>query len=408
MTTRHFVGIPVAAAAFVFGGLVASCSSGGGKQTTGAADTGAAAGANGGGGGSSGAAVESGGGAAGAIATTGTSSGASGAIASAGSSAAGATTGTTGAAGSSSTGATQPSPEGGTGSGASSVVDGSVGDSSVAGCAPGAILCDGFEDYPILPSPFDKNNNIIDLTKIGDTMPSWLSYHFHGPPRVDASKPFVGKQEYHVNTETGHIVAADIIKEAPDGVDLWPAAHYGRFMMWLNAVPPMSTFGIVSESGLLPGSTTETAEFTLGGVNGKLAFTYTQRKRIVKNGVGVTPRRGGGPEIGDPPAQVQCAMGATSETIKPGKWVCVEWMVDRTKPELHMWLDGVPQTQVDVSGGGGACTYGTAPAWQGPDHFTELDLGWEVWGNDTTSLGVWEAWFDEFAIGTEKLGCPTP
>jgi hypothetical protein len=259
-----------------------------------------------------------------------------------------------------------------------------------------------------LPSPFDKNNNIIDLTKIGDTMPSWLSYHFHGPPRVDASKPFAGKQEYHVNTEVGHIVAADIIKEAPDGVDLWPSAHYGRFMMWLNAVPPMSTFGIMSESGLLPGSTTETAEFTLGGVNGKLAFTYTQRKRIVKNGVGVTPRRGGGPEIGDPPPQVQCAIAGTSETITPGKWVCFEWMVDRTKPELHVWLDGVPQTQVDVSGGGGTCAYGTAPTWQGPDHSTELDLGWEVWGNDTTSLGVWEAWFDEFAIGTEKLGCPTP
>ncbi len=406
MSARFFVAIAVPASV-ILGALVVSCGSSGGASTTGASGMSGAS-AGGGGAGTTSAAAGATGSAAGGTSTSGTSVGAAGAVATAGTSGAGGGGAGASAAGSSSGGGTQGSGEGGAGSDASSVSDGSVGDSSAAGCAPGAILCDGFEDYPILPSPFDKNNNIIDLTKIGDTMPSWLSYHFHGPPRVDASKPFAGKQEYHVNTEVGHIVAADIIKEAPDGVDLWPAAHYGRFMMWLNAVPPMSTFGIMSESGLLPGSTTETAEFTLGGVDGKLAFTYTQRKRIVKNGVGVTPRRGGGPEIGDPPPQVQCAIAGTSETITPGKWVCFEWMVDRTKPELHVWLDGVPQTQVDVSGGGGTCAYGTAPMWQGPDHFTELDLGWEVWGNDTTSLGVWEAWFDEFAIGTEKLGCPTP
>lgn len=405
MSARFFFAIAVAPCV-ILAALVASCGSGGSTAPTTTGTTGMGAGASAGGEGTGTTSGASGttGSPAGGTSTSGTSPGSAGAIATAGASGGGAGS----AAGSSSGGGTPGSGSGGTGSGASSISDASVGDSSAAGCAPGAILCDGFEDYPILPSPFDKNNNIIDLTQIGDTTPTWLSYHFHGPPRVDASKPYVGKQDYHVNTEVGHIVAADIIKEAPDGADLWPAAHYGRFMMWLNAVPPMSTFGIMSESGLLPGSTTETAEFTLGGVGGKLAFTYTQRKRIVKNGVGVTPRRGGGPEIGDPPPQVQCAIAGTTETITPGKWVCFEWMVDRTKSELHMWLDGVPQTEVDVSGGGGTCAYGTAPTWQGPDHFTELDLGWEVWGNDTTSLGVWEAWFDEFAIGTEKLGCPTP
>ncbi len=404
MITRHFLAIPVAAASLTLSGLVVSC--GGANQTPGttsgmAATSGASTGGTGAMAQVSG---SSGAGSTGA-ATTGVGSGTAGAIATAGTSGTG-TSGTLAAAGASSTGAAQGSTDAGTGSDATAVFDG--GGFPQATCAPGAIVCDGFEDYPILPSPFDKNNMIIDLTKTGDTAPTWLSYHFHGPPRVDASKPYAGKQNYHLDTESGHIVAADIIKEAPDGTDLWPAAHYGRFMVWLKGVPTMSTFGIMSESGLLPGSTTETAEFTLGGVNGKLAFTYTQRKRIVKNGVGVTPRRGGGPEIGDPPPQVQCAINATSETITPGKWVCVEWMVDRTKPELHMWLDGVAQTQVDVSGGGGTCAYGTGTTWQGPEHFTELDLGWEVWGNDAAPGGSWEAWFDEFALGTEKLGCPSP
>jgi hypothetical protein len=274
-----------------------------------------------------------------------------------------------------------------------------------AGCAPGAIFCDGFEDYPIEPKPFDAMNNLYDLIKTGDTLPTWLSYHFHGPPRVDASKPFSGKQDYHVNTESGHGAAADIIKESPDGVDLWPAAHYGRVMVWLAAIPPKSAWGIMSESGLLPGSTTVTAEYTLGGVNGQLSFTYNQRKRIVKNDVSSPKlRRGGNAEFNDPAPLVQCTVAATAQTLKAGQWACVEWMIDRSKSELHLWVDGTAQTQVDVSGGGGTCAIGTAATWQGPDHFTELDLGWEVYGND---VGGWEGWFDEFAVGTQRLNCPT-
>jgi hypothetical protein len=80
-------------------------------------------------------------------------------------------------------------------------------------------------------------------------------------------------------------------------------------------------------------------------------------------------------------------------------------MIDRTKPELHMWLDGVAQTEVDVTGSGGTCSAGTAATWTGPDHFTELDLGFEMWGNDGSN-GAWFAWYDDFAIGTQRLGCP--
>ena len=46
-----------------------------------------------------------------------------------------------------------------------------------------------------------------------------------------------------------------------------------------------------------------------------------------------------------------------------------------------------------------------AATWTGPAHFTELDLGWEINGNDAGGLPVQ---FDMFAVGTQKLGCPTP
>jgi hypothetical protein len=47
-----------------------------------------------------------------------------------------------------------------------------------------------------------------------------------------------------------------------------------------------------------------------------------------------------------------------------------------------------------------------ASSLSGPEHFTETDLGWEVYGTDGGP--AWEAWFDELAIGTQRLGCPTP
>lgn len=53
-------------------------------------------------------------------------------------------------------------------------------------------------------------------------------------------------QEYELNTETGHIAAADIIKESPDGADLWPAAHYGRVMLFIKDVPPKGPVGLIS------------------------------------------------------------------------------------------------------------------------------------------------------------------
>lgn len=281
---------------------------------------------------------------------------------------------------------------------------GTGGDFPKADCAPGAIFCEDFEQYLVQPA-FD-GNVLRDFIKIGETTPTWLGYHFHGPPYVVLANVFGGKQVYQFDTEGGHPVAADIIKESPDGVDLWPAAHYGRFMVNLKGLPVTGAVGIMSESGLLPGSTTNTAQYTLGAVDGKLSFSYSQRVRPFKNDVSTPMKRiGGNWEQASQMPTTLCTVAATTQTIPAGKWTCVEWMIDRTKPELHVWLDGVPQTQLDVSGAAGTCSAGTAPTWTGPAHFTELDLGWEINGNDAGGRG---AQFDMFAIGTQQLGCATP
>jgi hypothetical protein len=271
-------------------------------------------------------------------------------------------------------------------------------------CAPGAIFCDDFEKYLVQPA---FNGNVLrDFIRMGETAPTWLGYHFHGPPYVVKAAVFGGQQVYQFDTEGGHPVAVDIIKEAPDGADLWPAKHYGRFVANLKGLPTVGSVGILTEGGLLPGSTTNTAQFTIGATDGKLSIMYAQRVRPFKNDVSTPLKRlGSNWENATQKPTTICTVTATTETIAANKWVCVEWMIDRTKPELHVWLDGVAQTQVDVSGAAGTCSAGTAATWTGPEHFTELTLGWEINGNDAGGRG---GQFDMFAIGTQKLGCPMP
>ena len=289
----------------------------------------------------------------------------------------------------------------GTGVGGTAAADGFP----TADCAPGAVFCDGFETYTVHNPIFDANNDLYDLIPAGATEPTWLAYHFHGPARVDATKPFKGMQNMHLDTEAGDLRYADIIKESADGVELFPAAHYGRVMVWLKAMPQTSRFNIIHESGLLAGSPTEVSQFSFGGAKGKLAISYSQYGRIVKNAVGVKDRRGGGPQNGDPAPQVQCAVNATTQVLPTQKWVCIEWMLDRAKGEAHLWLDGAAQTEVDVMGSAGTCSIGAAATWQGPEKLTELVLGWEAYEKDAPGQ---EAWFDEVAIGRQRLGCPAP
>jgi hypothetical protein len=384
----------------LLGAALGACSSTAKPNVTGTAGATGTAGGGSGSAGSGTAGSTTGPGTAG---TAGGGSGTAGASGTAGGGAAGATGGGSGTAGGGAAGAagSQSNQDAGP------IIDGNAGDFPKAACAPGAIFCDDFEEYDD-PKPFNcpAPNGLCDFTPMGSTTPTWLGYHFHGPPYTVVANVFGGKQVYQLDTEGGHPVASDIIKESPDGVDLWPAAHYGRVMVNLKGLPVVGSVGIMTESGLLPGSTTNTAQYTLGSTDGKLSFSYAQRTRPFKNDVSTpTKRIGGNWENATQKPTTLCTVTATTETIATNKWVCVEWRIDSTKPELHVWLDGVPQTQVDVSGGGGTCSAGTAPTWTGPAHFTELDLGWEINGNDAGGRG---AQFDMFAIGMQQLGCPTP
>jgi hypothetical protein len=71
---------------------------------------------------------------------------------------------------------------------------------------------------------------------------------------------------------------------------------------------------------------------------------------------------------------------------------------------MHLWLGGVAQTEVDVAGHGTECSIGGASVpWSPPSMFTKLDLTWEGYGADSPGQ---QSYFDEFALGDQRLGCP--
>jgi hypothetical protein len=258
-------------------------------------------------------------------------------------------------------------------------------------------LCDNFEEYTFVA---------MNPPLLNELLPNWQQYKFHGYPRVDPSKPYVGKQSAVLDTEASSYRFAGFIRETPDGVSVVPLAHYGRMMVWINALPTTSQWTIIEVQGLLAGSTTQLATYGIGGMGPNVGLSYTQRPRAVDADGGIALRMGG-PQtaVENAMAQANCTKSATTEKFPTKAWVCVEWMIDATKSEMHLWLNGMPQTEVDVTGSGTSCV---APApsttpWQGPPAFTKIDFGWEAYGTD--SPGQLD-WFDEFALGTQRIGCP--
>jgi hypothetical protein len=260
-----------------------------------------------------------------------------------------------------------------------------------AGACPTGAICDDFESYAM---------GTTDLAA------RWTLYTYGGGAvQVDGTKPFHGSQSLHVTVPAGGRKYADIIKQTADDSAVLPLKHYGRVMVWLTAMPSAAHWAINQAGGILAGTTDMTAKYSWGGQNAKLLPGYAQRSRVIG---GATPLRGGGPQDGDPnPAPVDCSMPARTETVATKQWVCWEWMVDGATPEVHMWLDGQPQTEVDVVGRGTACADGPADGtWTAPKAFSKIILGWETYTQASEVAN--EVWLDDLVMGPERIGCPAP
>jgi hypothetical protein len=118
--------------------------------------------------------------------------------------------------------------------------------------------------------------------------------------------------------------------------------------------------------------------------------------------------RAGGPQTAaeNAMAALDCTKAAATEAFPTARWVCLEWQIDAVGRQLNFWLDGQAQTEIGVADHGTACAKGAADApWEGPSAFTKIALDWEAYGTDSPQEDVW---FDEFALGTSRIGCPSP
>lgn len=287
-----------------------------------------------------------------------------------------------------------PIATGGAGAGGGGTANGGSAGAGggTSACAAPAVICDDFEKY---------------TAGTTDLSPDWITYTYSGAVHVDTSKPHAGKQSLHVTTQAGMRHYADIIRETR-GKELLPKKHYGRFMVWLSSLPPQSHFNLNLSSGPLTGFPDEIGKFAEGGMFGKLMSNYAQRARAKLNGEYLL--RGGGPEQGDAAADADCAVAAPTQTIAAGKWVCWEWEFDGPGNSAYLWIDGKAMTEVDAVQSGKQCQgpgFNGKPmmtnyVWEGPEVFDKLIVGYEQY-QDTPAQ---EAWIDDLAIGTDRLGCP--
>ncbi|HEY2899131.1 MAG TPA: hypothetical protein VGL59_01050 [Polyangia bacterium] len=292
----------------------------------------------------------------------------------------GATTGTGGAP--SASGGNNGTTDAGNASDGAPAADSGT-DAGGSACPAGAIICEDFEKYAA---------GTTDLT------PDWLTYTYgSGAVHVDTGKAFKGTKALHLTTPIGGRQYADIIKQNPPDKELLPIKHFGRVMVWLSAMPSAAHWNINQAGGPLASNAQLIGKYSFGGQNAVLSPNYTQRAPV---GDGLTPLRGGGPEANDPnPPPIDCGPNAQNQKLAVGKWVCWEWMFDGQANKIQLFLDGVDQTQADVTGAPGTCG-----GWQGPKLFNKMILGWEVYTQ--ASDKAQDAWLDDLVVSADRVGCP--
>ncbi|HET6282188.1 MAG TPA: hypothetical protein VFH73_14585, partial [Polyangia bacterium] len=262
--------------------------------------------------------------------------------------------------------------------------DRAPGDGMAAACPATAIFCDDFEGFA------------DGATALG---PKWVPYTNGGTVKVDASKPRGGNRALHVTTMANR-ASADILKVTADGSQVAPPVHWGRVMVWVAAVPPQAHWSFTHASGPTAANRIAQVKYSHGGQFGKLFAGYSVRNRPV-NADGTFPPRGGAPDPTDPQGTIDCSKRAPMATVPLRQWVCWEWKYDATKNETQLYVNGTEQTELTVMGRGDDCVGGINPAWDGPIYFNKVIIGWEQYQDAPAQ----EAWFDDVAVGPDRIGC---
>lgn len=245
--------------------------------------------------------------------------------------------------------------------------DASDGSALTGVCTGAAIACDDFEGNAAGGPPAKWT---VDIRPAGT-----------GTLQVDTTRAYSGTKSVHITliANQAHINSFITRPLSP----LPNNTMYGRLMMWVMETPPKNVhWDNIRAQGFFPGTMTD-GQYNYGGGpvpgDGALFANYwTPTADCWKN----------------------------SKTRMPlAKWTCIEWLYDGSKNEMHYWLDGEELADMAVSQKGDGCIQGAgANNWRAPP-FSKLSLGWYLAHPSPVTI---DAWMDDVAVDTKRIGCPAP
>jgi hypothetical protein len=297
------------------------------------------------------------------------------------SSSSGSTAGTGGAGGAGS--GTSSSTSSSSGAGAAGG-GGEGGQSSVDPCST-ALFCDDFEA----------------MTSGAKPSGPWSVREYDGSVVVDGTRHYSGNQALKATTRPPNAFRSALaVYEDSSVLPVDGNAVYGRMMYYLESVPTTSVHStIVNGEGVVPGEA-HRAQYRYGGMhpveqNGSFAGHQWMANYDTPDSY-MTPPVGPGSD---------CWKQAPGEVLPVGQWVCLEWFFDGPNNDMRLWADGEEITAMRVSTTGDGCVHQpTGFTWSAPE-FERFQVGWETYQQDNAERTIW---IDDFALSTERLGCPSP
>jgi hypothetical protein len=234
----------------------------------------------------------------------------------------------------------------------------------------------------------------FEADALGSTPSGFQAAMQNGSVVVDQGQYYSGGHAAKLVTTAGSSTKTAFLKLTGSLFPLPNNVLYGRMMFRLESSPTESVhWTMIQAGGLIPGESYH-ALYRYGG-----QLPVTQGAAIGSQWMAnyETPDSysGTGPKT-------DCWWHANGHVVPIGRWTCVQWTFDGTNNQMHLALDGVPQTDLDVNGSGQGCV-NQLPGypWTAP-LFDQLSVGWESYQPDESRT----LYIDDLAVGSEPIGCP--
>ncbi len=258
-------------------------------------------------------------------------------------------------------------------------------DAGASNPCSGALVCDDFESDAVGAAP-------------GSPWSVSLTNAPQGAIAVDSTRAHSGSHSLKVAVGAASGYRSAMLGYARNlpvsGNDL-----YGRMMTWLESAPSTSVhWTFIDGYGLVPGQSYHSV------------YRYGGQLPISDGGTFVGSQLMANYDTPDfyqsPPVGVgsDCWMHSDKKVVPTGRWACVEWRFNGAANKMQFWLDGSELTDLAMYGTGQGCSQQSASfTWTAPT-FERIDVGWESYqADDARTL-----WIDDVAIGTQRIGCPSP